>query len=107
MADGTILNVVRRYLEAVEESGIPVEMGVLFGSWSRGQATPQSDIDLLIVSPRFDAPRQRRDVAALWRIAARIDSRIEPTPCGSRQWEEDETSPILLVVREEGEAIAA
>lgn len=107
MADDAILKVVREFLDAVRASGIPVDFGILFGSWSRGQASPHSDIDLLIVSPRFDAPRARRDIAALWRIAARVDSRIEPTPCGSRQWKEDESSPILTVVRAEGEAIAA
>ena len=107
MADDAILSIVHKFLEAVRTSGIPVEFGVLFGSWSRGHASQQSDIDLLVVSPRFDAPRARRDIATLWRIAARVDSRIEPIPCGARQWREDETSPLLAVVREEGQAIAA
>ena len=107
MVDPEIVTTVRTYLERVRAHGIPVEFGVLFGSWSRGQASPLSDIDLLVVSPRFDAPRARRDIAALWRIAARVDSRIEPVPCGSKQWREDQGSPLLAVVREEGEAVAA
>jgi len=107
MVDDTVVNIVQRYLAAVRSSGIPVELGVLFGSWARGAASSESDIDLMVVSPRFDAPRAHRDVAALWRLAARIDSRIEPLPCGSQQWREDQTSPLLAVVRQEGEAIAA
>lgn len=107
MADASIVSVVHRYLDEVRAHGIPVELGILFGSWTRGQAAPPSDIDLLVVSPRFDAPRERRDIATLWRLAARVDSRIEPIPCGSRQWREDQTSPLLAVVREQGEPVAA
>ena len=107
MADESVVNIVQSFLAAVRSSGIPVEFGVLFGSWARGAASPESDIDLMVVSSRFDAPRAHRDVAALWRVAARVDSRIEPLPCGSQQWREDQSSPILALVRQEGEAIAA
>ena len=39
---------------------------VLFGSWARGQARPDSDLDLLIIE-EFDSPRQRR--AGRYRMA--------------------------------------
>lgn len=107
MVDDSILRIVQIFLDTVRSHGIPVDFGVLFGSWTRGRSTTESDIDLLVVSPRFDMPRSREDVAALWRIAARVDSRIEPIPCGSRQWREDDASPLLAVVRQEGEPVAA
>ena len=31
---------------------------ILFGSWARGQARPDSDLDLLVVLPRVDNKRQ-------------------------------------------------
>ena len=31
---------------------------ILFGSWARGQARPDSDLDLLVVLPRVDDKRQ-------------------------------------------------
>lgn len=107
MADESILSVIHAYFDAVRSHGVPVELGVLFGSQARDQQLADSDIDLLVVSPRFDEPRSRRDIDLLWRIAARVDSRIEPFPCGSRQWREDRTSPLLTVVREHGEPVAA
>jgi predicted nucleotidyltransferase len=82
--------------------GIAVSFGVIFGSQATGSADRWSDIDLLVVSPRFDGPRNRQDINLLWRIAARIDSRIEPIPCGERQWEEDQASPIVEIARREG-----
>jgi predicted nucleotidyltransferase len=31
---------------------------IIFGSWARGQARPDSDLDLLVVLPRVDNKRQ-------------------------------------------------
>jgi hypothetical protein len=41
----------------------------------------------------------------LWRVAARTDSRIEPIPCGERQWVEDRSSAILEIARREGQVV--
>ncbi len=107
MADGTVEDLIRRYLRAVSESGIPVRFGVLFGSWATGRAGELSDIDVVVVSHRFDGAHDRMDVNQLWRLAARTDSRIEPIPCGERQWEEDDSTPIIEVARREGRTIDA
>ncbi len=47
----------------------------------------------------------RRDIDLLWRLAAKEDSRIEPIPCGERQWDEDVSSAIVEIARREGETI--
>jgi hypothetical protein len=41
----------------------------------------------------------------LWRLAAQTDSRIEPIPCGERQWLEDDASAIIEIARREDETI--
>ena len=105
MVDATIVTAVRDYLQALRDYGLDVCFGVVFGSWSRGKASEWSDIDLLVVSPRFDSLRDRRDVDLLWRLAARSDSRIEPIPCGERQWLEDNSSAIVEIARRKGEPI--
>ncbi len=102
MADESIVRVVRQYLEALVRQGIPVRFGVLFGSQVRGHPDLWSDIDLLVVSPRFDDERRRDDVNLLWRVAARTDSRIEPVAVGQRQFEEDDRSAIIEIARREG-----
>ncbi|MFB3891778.1 MAG: hypothetical protein ACE15C_07115 [Phycisphaerae bacterium] len=38
----------------------------------------------------------------LWETAAKVDSRIEPVPCGVRQWFVDETRAIVEIARREG-----
>lgn len=105
MVDRAIVDVVRRYLESLEAQGIPVSFGVLFGSQATGHTDTWSDVDLLVVSPFFDPPVGRDDISLLWRVAARTDSRIEPVPCGERQWLEDAASTIVEIARREGTRI--
>ena len=64
-----------------------------------------SDIDLLVVSPRFDAAYDYRIVELLWRLSARVDSRLEPIPCGEHQWEQDDASAIVEIARRHGERV--
>jgi predicted nucleotidyltransferase len=87
------------------KEGIVIRFGVVFGSQSTGQADRWSDIDLFVVSPRFDRSRDRRDIDLIWRLAARTDSRIEPIPCGEPQWKDDVSSAAVEIARRKGEAI--
>ena len=102
MVDESVVTSVRGYLQQFMVQGIAVSFGVIFGSQATGSANRWSDIDLLVVSPGFDGHRDRQDINLLWRIAARIDSRIEPIPCGERQWQEDGASPVVEIARREG-----
>jgi len=106
MADATIVKIVKTYLARLNEEGLTVVFGVLFGSHALGCAEKWSDIDLLIVSPEFDKPYSRKDLLKLWRVAARVDSRIEPVACGVKQWESDNSSAVIEIARREGEKIA-
>jgi predicted nucleotidyltransferase len=78
------------------------EFGVIFGSQVTGKTHEWSDIDLMVISPMFDESRTYESIGRLWRAAARVDSRIEPIACGARQWREDDGTPIIEVVRQEG-----
>ncbi len=102
MADPTIIDIVRQYLRNLAQHGILARMGVIFGSHASGHPGQWSDIDLIVVSPVFDGTFSRDAINSLWRVAAHTDSRIEPIPCGERQWTEDATTPIIEVARREG-----
>ena len=104
MVDKSIVNAVKNYLEVVNEY-IPVHQGVIFGSHAAGRADYWSDIDLLVISKRFDHESAREDINLLWRIAARADNRIEPIPVGLRQFENDDSSAILEIARREGQVV--
>jgi predicted nucleotidyltransferase len=105
LVDKSIVESVRKYLLTLDGKGFPISFGVVFGSYATGSADKWSDIDLLVVSSKFDGPSERVDIDELWRTAARTDSRIEPIPCGERQWLEDDSSHIIEIARREGELI--
>ncbi|MDO3378295.1 nucleotidyltransferase domain-containing protein [Geoalkalibacter halelectricus] len=102
-----ILMAVKSYLAALRKAGVDPEFAVVFGSQVSGRATSWSDIDVLVVAPQFDSMTDRRLINLLWRLAARVDSRIEPIPCGSRQWRENDSSAIIEVARRTGEILSA
>ena len=107
MAEESVEIAVRQYLEAARATGIHVSRAVLFGSHARGAAHQGSDIDLVVIAPELESPADRQLVAKLWELRAFTDSRIEPIPCGEREWENDRTRPILELARREGVVIAA
>ena len=105
MANRTIVKSVQKYLKYVNQQGIPVSYGVLFGSHVKNKAHKWSDIDLLVVSPRFDGTLSAEDHERLWMFAARTNNRIEPIPVGEKQFKEDKSSLILNAARREGQII--
>ncbi len=108
MAQEEVVGIVRRYLSLLRAHGIPVSRAVLFGSWARGQQTSDSDIDLLVVSPLFDAAPERRYEleAQMWRLVWKADCRLQPLAVGEKQYATDKVLPILEVARREGVEIA-
>ncbi len=105
MVNKTIVKSVQKYLKYVIEQGIPVSYGVLFGSYAKNKAHKWSDIDVLVVSPRFDEDQTAEDHEKLWMFAARMNKLIEPIPVGEKQYKEDKTTLILEVARREGQII--
>ena len=70
MSERTVrLAAIRDHLEAViEDIGIAVELGVVFGSRAQGTATEASDTDVLLVSDDFvGVPGHRRPALILER----------------------------------------
>jgi predicted nucleotidyltransferase len=106
MVDRSIAEIVRRYLRVLEEAGIHARRAVLFGSFARGQANEWSDIDLVVIAPELEPPRRLPVVESLWRLRGAADIRIEPIPCGEREWQTEEGRPILDIARQEGMEIS-
>ena len=98
--------VVRQYLCALTQVGIHARRAVLFGSHAKGTADEWSDIDLVVIAPELEPPTNRQLVNKLWELRATTDSRVEPIPCGEREWETDQSRPILEIARREGILVA-
>ena len=89
-----ILQIVNRYVAALEEHGIRLKAAVLFGSCASGKAHEWSDIDVALVSDDFQGDRFA-DREMIARPTLDTDCRIEPLPYRSEDFTEDD-----LFVRE-------
>jgi predicted nucleotidyltransferase len=79
----------------------------LFGSWARGDAHPESDIDLLVVLDRVDSPwaeLERMD-ETLDRHSVDNETVISAIPVGEGALAEP-VNPALIRATTEGRAIA-
>ena len=105
MVEDEVIEAVKRYLALMPAFGIHACRAVLFGSYAPGVADEYSDIDLIVIAPEFDGSREISPVKTLWRATV-SDNRIEPIPCGEKEWETDGSRPILEIARREGIIIA-
>jgi uncharacterized protein len=74
-----IIRDVKNYIDVLRKHGIPVQKALLFGSWTKGLASEESDVDVAIISKVFTGDRfhDRRKIVPLRR---KINTRIEPIP---------------------------
>ena len=71
-----VLHSVNEFLTAVAK-GWYITAAYIYGSETRGQAGPWSDIDVAVISPDF-AENLFAAQLALMQLAAKVDERIEP-----------------------------
>lgn len=79
---------------------------LLFGSWARGDAHPESDIDLLVVLDKVDSVWEelRRMDAVLWRRSFENDAVISAVPVAEADLQRPATA-ILIRAKAEGQAV--
>lgn len=90
------------FLQELKKLGIPIHSGILFGSCINSAENKWSDIDLIVLSSLYDKEYSREEINVLWRMASKIDSRIEPIPIGLKRWKDDDESTIIEVARRGG-----
>ncbi len=73
------LNLINEYVDLLKQEGVDVSRVILFGSYAKGTAKPESDIDVAIISSQF-GKNSLKEMMFLRRIALKIDSHIEPLP---------------------------
>lgn len=81
-------NIVRAYLNELQKQGIRVERAYLFGSQARGDAHPDSDIDLLVISLDFEEMPVTAQWRAFGKAALALMQPVEPLAFSPREVEE-------------------
>jgi predicted nucleotidyltransferase len=80
---------------------------ILFGSWARGDAHPESDIDLLVVLDRFDNSWKEHERMSdiLYRHSLDNDTVVSALVVNEHDYAVAQR-PVLIRIRAEGQAIA-
>ncbi len=107
MVESKIIDTARQYIYALSSFGIHTRRLILFGSFARGDFNELSDIDFVVIAPEFDGTCELSLIEKLWQATLVADNRIEPIPCGEKEWETDQSRPILEIARKEGIVITA
>lgn len=69
---------VRQYIEALKRNNFPFTSVILYGSHAKNCAHEWSDIDVCVVSDRFNEQDDFDHSIKLWDIVEEVDWRIEP-----------------------------
>ena len=68
---------IQRFYHAAREL-LPIKKVLLYGSYVRGNARPDSDIDVAVVVDESDHSKRVQITAQLFRFAFAVDPAIEP-----------------------------
>jgi len=93
--------IIRKFAGAVSARGIHVDKILLYGSYAANRQTPDSDLDVAIVSPDFGRDRFSEGVI-LNQLAWRVDPRLHPVPLSSESFAKDSWVPLIHEIRSKG-----
>jgi len=98
------LKIVRKFVKRLRQEGIAVDRAILYGSFAAGKERRDSDIDVAIVSRDFGKDRIEEGML-LYRIAGKVDSRLEPVPVSVGAFENDTWIPLIYEIRAKGQEL--
>jgi len=90
---------IKKFIDNLQENGVPVKRAILFGSYARGNYSEWSDIDLAIVSDVFIGNRMEdRDKIRFIKVSTSSD--LEVLPYRPEDFTEDD--PFVKEILETG-----
>ena len=98
------IRVIKEFVNVLKREGITIDRVILYGSYATGDVGPDSDIDVAVISKDFGKDRVEEGMV-LYRIAGKIDPRLEPVPLSTKMYEDDTWIPLVYEIREKGEEL--
>lgn len=95
---------IKEYIDVIKKD-IPVFKVILYGSYAKGKAKKNSDIDLVIISDKFGKDPHEDGkylFRKLWEVK---DAKIEPLGYSPKNFNNPNPSPLLHEIRKYGKEI--
>ena len=101
MAKEEVIELLKKYIILLNAEGISVNRAFLFGSYSNDSASDSSDIDIMIVSDKYD---ETDDIVVgkIWKLTRKINTKIEPFLIGLNKFKNDNSSPLISMIKTKG-----
>lgn len=91
MATESILNILKKFREAIERRGVRVVNLVLYGSQAQGTARKDSDIDVVVVSPAFVGMDYWQRIEVLSQAICEVWEPIEAVAMTPQEWKDGDS----------------
>lgn len=101
MAQREIMELLKKYIILLNAEGVSVYKAFLFGSYSTNTANESSDIDVLIVSDKYN-DSDDEIIGKIWKLTRKINSKIEPYLIGINKFRNDNISPFINMIKSQG-----
>jgi len=105
MVKKSVIEMIKKYLQLLKQEGLIIDKAFLYGSYVRNEENENSDIDLLLVSSQINVSDDDQ-IGKIWALTRKVNSKIEPYLISSDKYQNDDISPIIQIVKQEGIEIA-
>jgi UTP:GlnB (protein PII) uridylyltransferase len=78
---------------------------ILFGSQARGDFSPDSDVDVLVILPDLSSDSLMLAFDIAWEVGFDAGLVISLTPATANEWEHMGASPFFATVQREGQPV--
>ena len=95
---------VERFKSLLIERGIPLYKTIVFGSRARGDAEPDSDLDVLVLVERLNPTLRKTISHCAWEVGFEAGILIQTVVMTREEAEQgpEQSSLLMLAVKEEG-----
>lgn len=101
MAKTEVIELLKEYIILLNNNGISVYKAFLFGSYSTNTANDASDIDVMIVSEKYDESDDEA-VGKIWQLTRLVSTKIEPFLIGKNKFNSNDNSPLIEQIKRQG-----
>lgn len=98
MAKSEIVEILKKYIFVLRSEGITINKAYLYGSYLSNTASEDSDIDIMLVTDYEDDYLSGK----IWSLTRKVNSKIEPFLVGKNRFNNNESSPLIDLVKRTG-----
>ncbi|MBU1663313.1 nucleotidyltransferase domain-containing protein [Patescibacteria group bacterium] len=95
---------INQYISILKQDKLPIKKVILFGSYAKGKQNKWSDIDLCIISSKFQNPHKTFEYLWLKREIVNMKYTIEPVGFHPKNFVNE--SPLVWEIKKTGIRVA-